>query len=467
MSPSEPLEVPGRLDALCGFSRVCSCGRTHAVPIQKIVLGRGVLSEAAPLARMFGAGLPVSVVFDRVTREVAGERAARLLERDGFSVRRVLVPDGAGGRPHADEATLRLVEDALAGRALAVAVGAGTINDLCKLSAHRRNIPYLCVATAPSMNGYTSALAAVMLAGVKRTVECPPPAAVLADVDVLAAAPIRLVRAGLGDLESKPTATADFRLGGFLGRSSYCPVPERVVFAAEARAAEVAEGIGRADPEAVAVVTEALLLSGISMTLAGSSAPASGGEHLISHHWDMTASREGRVEGLHGEQVGVCTLMTSALYEELAALDPAAIDVERLVATRPGWAEIERRCREEHPEQPDEVWAEWKKKLLPPEALRAELSRIRDGWDELWRELGPVLRPADRVRKILAAAGAPVTMPQIGLSPEHARHSLLIAHQIRGRFTVLDLADELGVLQPLAPRVIARAGVNPQKRSVY
>lgn len=460
MSPSDVPAVPESLDGLCGFSLECACGRTHAVPIREIVLRRGALGELPRLAREFGRGLPLAVVFDRRTCEVAGERAAGLLEGEGFPVRRVLVPEGAGGRPHADEETLRLVEGALAGQALAVAAGAGTINDLCKLSAHRAGIPYLCVATAPSMNGFTSALAAVMLAGVKRTVDCPPPAAVVADLDILARAPIELIRAGLGDLESKPTSSADFRLGGWLGRSAYCRVPERVVLSAEARAAEVAEGIGRADAAAVAVLAEALLLSGISMTLAGSSAPASGGEHLISHHWDMSASAEGRTEGLHGAQVGVCTLISAALYQELSALSPADIDVERLAGAQPPPAELERRCRRLHAGRADEVWAEWKKKLLSPEALRAELARIRDGWAELWRELHPVLRPARRIREILSAAGAPVTVRELGLSPEHARRSLRSAHQIRGRFTVLDLADELGLLERIADRVLERAGVN-------
>ncbi|NMB74101.1 MAG: sn-glycerol-1-phosphate dehydrogenase [Myxococcales bacterium] len=460
MSPSDAPAVPDRLEALCGFALRCACGRTHAVPIREIALGKGVLDEVVRLARGFSPAGPVAVVFDRKTREVGGERTAALLEGAGFAVRRVPVPDGAGGRPHADEATLRLVEGALAGQALAVAVGAGTINDLCKLSSHRAGIPYLCVPTAPSMNGYTSSLAAVMLGGVKRTVDCPPPAAVVADLDILARAPLELIRAGLGDLESKPTSTADFRLGGWLGRAAYCRVPEGVVLSAEARAAEVAEGIGRADPAALAVLAEALLLSGISMTLAGSSAPASGGEHLISHHWDMTAGAEGRVEGLHGAQVGVCTLISASLYQELAALDPGAIDVERRLAARPDRGGLERRCRAAHPEQPDEVWAEWQKKLLSSDALRAELSRVREGWKDLWQELGEVLRPAQRIREILLAAGAPVTVRSLGLTPEHARRSLRSAHQIRGRFTVLDLADELGVLDELADRVLERAGVN-------
>ncbi len=454
----EPVQLPTRLAALLPYSADCSCGRTHAVTTRWAVVRSGALDELPDRLAEVGSGLAITLVADRRTRQVAGERCAASLQAAGHRVQWCELADGAGGRPHADEAGLARVEPALAGADVAVAVGSGTVNDLVKLASYRRGIPYVVVATAPSMNGYTSAIAAIMQAGVKRTVDCHGPLGVIADLDVVRRAPAELVAAGLGDLESKPTASADFRLSGWLRGTYYCPAPERVVLEAEPRVADAAAGIGAGDPEALALLTEALLLSGLSMKLAGSSSPASGGEHLISHHWDMTAGEQGRVEGFHGAQVGVATIVTAALYEQLGELSPAAIDPEALVAGRPDEAACRARLARDHGERVDEVAAEFFSKRLDDRALRAELERIRDDWSGLWQRLAATLRPAARTRAILHAGGAPTDVRALGLTPDHLRRSLRIARDIRGRFTVLDLAAELGVLEAQADAVLQRSG---------
>jgi glycerol-1-phosphate dehydrogenase [NAD(P)+] len=451
-------EVPTELSRLLDFSATCGCGRTHSVTTRYASIRRGAIDDVVDFARAVGRDLSLVIVDDRRTRTIAGDRVAELLERDGHRTARCRVPDGAGGRPHADEERLALVEAALDGADAAVAVGAGTINDLTKLASFNRSIPYVCVATAPSMNGYTSAIAAIMQGGVKRTVECHQPLAVVADLDILCGAPLELVAAGLGDLESKPTSTADYRLAGRVRDEHYCPAPESVVFEAERRAADSAAGLRVGDPEAIAALSEALILSGISMKLAGSSSPASGGEHLISHHWDMTAEEEGRVEFWHGSQVGVATIVTATVYELLAAIDPATIDVDALAAAGPSRGEIERAIGERHGERADGVRAEYFSKHVEGDELRRELERVRDGWEDLWAHLGEVLRPGGRVRGILEAAGAPTTVSELGLTPDHLRRSFVAAREIRGRFTVLDLAAELGLLEKLREEVLDSSG---------
>ena len=449
---------PQQLENLFGYEQACACGRVHRVDLQGAELASGCLERVCEWAAHLGAGLSLGLVSDDRTWQVAGERVERFLKRAGHRVRLCRLVDGAGGRPHADAESLAFVEREMAGQDLLVAVGSGTINDLCKLASFNLGRPYLAVATAPSMNGYTSAIAAIMRDGVKRTEECHRRMAVIADLDILAAAPAELIASGLGDLESKPTSTADFRLAGRLRDGYYCSAPEAVVLSAEARVADAAEAIGRAEPEAIGLLVEALLLSGISMKLAGSSSPASGGEHLLSHHWDMLAPLEGRVEGWHGAQVGVATIVSSALYESLQEVDPGSLDLDGLVAARPDEETLRRAIRKRHGPLADQVEAEFFAKHLPGEDLRRELDSIVKGWDELWAVLADVLRPADKVRGILRAAGAPIRMEDLGLSDEHLRRSFLAAREIRGRFTVLDFAADLGLLEQLAPRVLSRSG---------
>jgi len=394
---------------------------------------------------------------DRVTREIAGEAVQRVVSAGGHRTSLCIVPDGSGSRPHADEGSLTIVSDSLAEADTAIAIGSGTINDLVKLASFKRSIPYIVVATAPSMNGYTSAIAAITIRGVKRTVDCHQPYAVIADLGIISQAPHDLVVAGLGDLESKPTATADFRLGGRLRGSYYCPAPERVVQKAEERVAECAEGINRGDPEAIAALTEALILSGLSMKLAGSSSPASGGEHLISHYWDMKAAEENRLEGWHGAQVGVCTIVIAALYERLRTISADTIDIERVLKDRLDRYEIERQLRRRHGPLGDEIVAEFFAKHLEDNDLRRELEDLKEHWDEIWQSLDDILRPANTIRRILKAAGAPVTVQQLGLTPKHLKTAFLVAREIRGRFTVLDLTADLGLLEELRDQVIGIA----------
>jgi glycerol-1-phosphate dehydrogenase [NAD(P)+] len=451
-------EIPRRLDELMGFSAPCRCGKVHSVDMRGVSIRPGALQDVVSWAREVGGSLRLVVVADRVTHEIAGERVLRLLSGDGHRARACRVPDGAGGRPHADEAGLQIVEAALEGVDLAVAVGAGTINDLTKLASFRRNIPYLVVATAPSMNGYTSAIAAVMQKGVKRTVDCHQPLAAIADLEILQAAPAELIAAGLGDLESKPTATADFRLCGRIRGDYYCPAPEGVVLQAEARVAEAAGGLRGRDPQALLLLTEALMLSGISMKLAGSSSPASGGEHLISHYWDMWAEDENRVEGWHGAQVGVATIVTATLYEFLQEMNPADIDVDALVAAHTPVEQWESAIRSRHGLRADEVWREFSKKHPTAEQLRRELTGIRDGWKDLWDDVGQTLRTPARTRKILKSAGAAVTVGELGLESGHLRRAFSAAREIRNRYTVLDLAADLGVLENRAGSVLKASG---------
>jgi glycerol-1-phosphate dehydrogenase [NAD(P)+] len=450
--------IPTNLQNLLGYSQPCQCGIVHSVDLKGVSLREGALADLPVFINEIGKNLKLALVVDEKTIDVAGEAARRLLQGDGYRVELVVVKGRAGERPHADEANLSFVTNTCKEVDLAVSVGSGTINDLTKLATFNCDIPYVAVATAPSMNGYTSAIAAIMKQGIKRTIGCHQPRAVIADLDILSRAPKELIVAGLGDLESKPTATADFRLASQVRGDYYCQVVEQVVFAAEERAANAAEGIGRADPEAIAVLTEALLLSGISMKLAGSSGPASGGEHLISHYWDMRADLEGREEGWHGAQVGVSTIVTAALYEYLRSLDPKVFDVDKILMEAPSTQQIKKELLERHGPWTEEVAREFESKRLDNAALEKELVWICNNWDNLWMHLNPVLRSAKQIRSILQAAGAPVTVRELGLSREHLRRAFIAAREIRGRFTVLDFAGDLGLLERSRDVVLQASG---------
>ncbi|MBN2526450.1 MAG: sn-glycerol-1-phosphate dehydrogenase [Deltaproteobacteria bacterium] len=446
--------VPTNLEKLAGFATRCACGKIHSIDIQKFGIGEGAIGHVGELANSLITVKKAGLVADAITLSVAGHDVQERLQSSGFEVTLCVVPDGEGGRPHATYETVLDVERQLHQTDFIVAVGSGTINDLGKLASYRLGIPYLVVATAPSMNGYTSAIAAIMKDGLKQTVDCHQPVAVIADIDILKRAPAHLVQAGLGDLESKPVSTADFMLSSLLRGTYYCPVPGQVVAEAEARAAACAADLAHGDIHAIRVLTEALLLSGCSMKLAGSSSPASGGEHLISHYWDMTAQNENRVEGFHGAQVGVATIVTATLYEYLRQLSPDSIDIDTLVSTRLSAADERRAVIKRHGVFGELAADEMQQKRLDDDAYRFELEYVKSHWDDIWKSLS-MLKSAAEIRAVLQAAQCPVTVEALGLSDAQLKYSFLHAREIRGRFTVLDFAADLGVHGNAAAQVLS------------
>jgi glycerol-1-phosphate dehydrogenase [NAD(P)+] len=449
--------IPSEWNKLAGFSTSCPCGKVHSIDIRQFNIRAGALKDVPQCVASLFRGKSIGMVADERTYSVAGQTVAELLRSSGNDVTGCIVPDAEGGRPHATFDAVLDVERRLRSMECIVAVGSGSVNDLSKLASYRLGIPYLIVATAPSMNGYTSAIAAIMKDGLKQTMACHQPVAVIADLDVLCKAPVRLIQAGLGDLESKPVSTADFLLSSILRDTYYCPVPGRVVAEAEARTAACANELSQGKPAAVKVLTEALLLSGCSMKLAGSSSPASGGEHLISHYWDMTAAAENRVEGFHGAQVGVAAVVTASLYEYLRKLSPSSIDVERLVAMRLSASDENTAVAGRFGTFGAAAAAEFQKKRLSDEAYRWELEYVVSHWNDIWESLS-MLKPASEIRAVLQRAGCPVTMDALGLTDAHLQRSFLYSREIRGRFTVLDFAADLGVLETAATDVLTESG---------
>ncbi len=456
---------PGVYDSprLAGTTLLIEGRGAYRVQTEFIAIGRRVTEHAGEWAvRAFGRG-SVLVVADENTIPF-GDILLESLSRAGLSGTSLLLSEAPDGHVVADEKNVGLVMKALQeeGRRYrgVIALGSGTINDLSKMSAHRVGLPYGVVATAASMNGYTSRIAALLVGGVKRTVEATPPRFVLADLDVVARAPIDMARAGLGDLMSKPVSGSDWRLSDILLQTGYSETPVRLVDHAFERTRSHAEGIRRGDPDALGVLMDALLISGISMSAAGSSAPASGGEHLISHLWDMTAPYRGRRVGLHGAQVGVATLLTAGLYHILRENRPR----DTLIAARcEAWEPFEGHqaallsLPREIRRQVSQTSAQ---KHPTKEQLRQRLEKIVAEWDDIWTRIGPaLLDPAD-LRAVLKAAGAPTTIRELGIPEHELREAWRIARDIRARYTVLDLVWDLGWTDVLEERVLALSGIS-------
>ena len=257
-------------------------GATLSVPTRRVLIEKTLKGAEVELLRSLDFGHRLGVVCDGNTRAVLGQRVERALAGH-YALNVIELP----GIPHADAGTVERIRKASPDSDALLAVGSGTINDLCKYASALAGIPYAVFATAPSMNGYTSVNAAITVEGHKKSLQAHGAAGVFMDLEVLCAAPRRMVLSGLGDSVCRPTAQADWLLSHMLLDTAYRETP--FVLLAEDEAALLAEpeALVGGDLEVMQRLARTLTLSGFGMTICGSSAPASQGEHMISHLIEM------------------------------------------------------------------------------------------------------------------------------------------------------------------------------------
>lgn len=425
-----------------GVSFDCPCGVRHELPIERCHTGADAARELARFARERCGGRAL-VLADTNTRAAGAEPVLSALGAAGKTVEEK-VYDGA----ELDATEERAAEVALAGADcdFYVGVGAGTVSDLVKSAGSAQGKPVLLFPTAASMNGYTSAIVALKVRGLKATLPCQPATGVFADPEVMASAPPRMAAAGVADFLSKCSSASDWRAGHMLRGGYYCHRPREFNEGIQERLFEHAEAIGRGEPEAVQLVAEALLLSGFGMVLAGSSAPASGGEHLISHYIDMKHALHGTPNDLHGAQVGVATVYTLGLWERVLALDPDELDADALASAYPAPETVRARILADWGAVlGEDVWAQYKEKALHGGELRAEIRAFCGMLPDLREKLAEDLQPAEAVARCIRLSGGPVSPEEMAASAAEFRNGVARARYIRNRLTVLDLAAELGV----------------------
>ncbi len=442
------------LKNILGKTIRCSCEKTHNIPTKEVLLGKNVVNEIGNFVVKWLKTKNVTLIADTKTFKVAGNVVVNSLNSKQIRFDTIIIPDNKKyGCPIVDDKTVDIAIKKSKSK-FVISLGSGSINDISKMVATKKDGSYITIPTAASMNGYTSSIIAILSKGLKHTLPANPPIAVLADINILAAAPIEMIRAGLGDLMSKPVCGSDWKLSNIINNEYWCKLPGEIVEVAEKQCRSVAKQIGQRDIKSIEVLTEGLLLSGISMTIAGSSAPASGGEHLISHYWDITAAHEGRIPNLHGAQVGVATILTSNIYEHLAKINPETINITKLLSTYLPWDKKVCELKNLHTYLSPHIIPEVKKKYLTSEQQRAKLKFIKNNWTKIWKALNSTLLPAKTIEQTLVSAYAPVTAHELGITKQKLLHTLLVAKDIRARYTILDFAADLGVLKTIANKIV-------------
>ena len=313
---------------------VCSCGKTHRCDIGAVEIGANALS-ALPAATH--AYKKILVVADLNTYPLGGERVHLLLgeKLEGkcvFQTESILIPD---------EKAIERVEACLSDDTdLILGIGSGVINDICKYVSFFRGIKSGIIATAPSMDGYASSGAAMILSGMKITVTTHAPDIIIGDTEILKTAPISMIRSGYGDIIGKYSSLNDWELAHLIRGEHICRPIYELVLKTTDEIRSCAEGIVAREDAAIERLMQALVLIGMTLTLAETTRPGSGSEHHLSHFFEIVGLIHGRKHLPHGTDVAYNTILTAGIREQICKLDAPVFREETAEEREAAWNEI-------------------------------------------------------------------------------------------------------------------------------
>ncbi|MBN1992138.1 MAG: sn-glycerol-1-phosphate dehydrogenase [Anaerolineae bacterium] len=384
------------------------------------------------------------LVADQNTYPVLGQAVEKTLKDQGWDVVPVILT-GAEIVPDERYLIQVLVQADTQDRTY-LAVGSGVITDITRFASHRTKASFISIPTAPSVDGFTSIGAPLVIGGLKQTVICQPPAAVFAHLPTLCAAPKEMIASGFGDMLGKYTSAADWALGHLLWDEPYDDdIARRARQAVQGCTAHAAE-IGAASAEGIRFLVDGLIESGLCMLDFGGSSPASGMEHHISHHLEMKIVWDKLPAVLHGAKVGVATLIAASYFERIRQLSQAQAK-EKLAAVRLP-------SRDEEIARIKAVYAPIAERVVAAQAPFLNMSaqdyellkqKIVDRWPQI-QEIAATVPPAPQMTTWLHQVGAATDMPALGLSNEETEKAVKNSHYLRNRFTVAKLSRMLGLL---------------------
>ena len=414
---------------------------------KEFVLGAGSRYKTAEVFQQFFPGANAVVIADEITFGVAGQTVHEHLQTAHIPVFKPFV---FPGKPmlHADYKHIEELREFLKGTdAIPIAVGSGTINDLVRTAAYEVGRRYIVVGTAASMDGYSSYSSAIQVQGFKQTLYGQAPLVIIADSDILRNAPTKMTAAGYGDLMSKIPAGADWVIADCLGIEPIIPAIWDMAQADLRRWIGSPEKLTQGDDQAFEALFEGLTMTGFAMQAMRNTRPASGADHMFSHIWEMQDLQD--ADGLpvsHGFKVSIGTLCSTALMEIVFSKPLTPEDVSAACARWKSWEERETEIHAafQNPLIFERVINENKAKYLTGAQLRDRLHVLIARWEELKQKVLKQLIPYRELRAMLHAAGCPVTPEQIMLSSERVRDTFFQAQMMRTRYTILDLAYELG-----------------------
>jgi len=428
----------------------CSCGRKHDTPLGDVVVKEGALQEIPMLLEKYGIRKPF-LFYDENTFAAAGEKVNAVLRKSGipfsdycFGKERIAPNEAAVG-----SAFLHFDQDCDG----VLGIGSGVINDICKIVTNKTGKEYISVGTAPSMDGYVSGTSSMEVDGLKVSLDSHSPIAVVADPDILAAAPMRMIQAGIGDMLAKYISICEWRISHLLIGEYYCDTVAKMVKESLKKCVDSAEGIRDRKPEAAAEVMKGLVLAGVAANYAGCSRPVSGMEHYFSHIWDMRSLQFKTPSDFHGIQCSIGTVLTLRVYREIMKMTP---DEKKGDAYAEGfdlndWYGKLRGFLGESAEAM--IRGEEKEHKYDVAKHHERLKRICENWGQVQGIIREELPAEEAVLNVLKTIGAPQSPEEIGIPMKDVRTTFTMTKDIRDKYIGSRLLWDMGELDETADRL--------------
>ncbi len=431
----------------------CECGLHHGVDLKYLKIAPGAVNYVGDAVRAIGCKKPF-IICDKNTYEAAAKTVSKVLESENIPHTVFVVPQGDLNKLEPDERALGSIAMTYDTSCdMIIAVGSGVINDLSKVFSYDLGIPQMIVGTAPSMDGFASNSSSMVVNGVKTTLYNRCPAAIVLDIDIMKNAPMRMLWAGLGDMVAKYISLCEWRIAHLVIGEYYCEHVAELMRNALKRIMAASDGLKDRSAEAVQAVSEGLVLSGMAMSFAKVSRPASGLEHYFSHMWEMLALERGEESELHGIQVGVGTCLTMKIYEDIKKLTPS---MEKGMAAmkafdKETWEARVRRVFGKTAEAVLEI--EEKTHKNDPEKHAKRLENIVQNWDKILKIISEELPDAEWLFEKMRVNGMPMKPDDINLTRQDVVDAFVCSRDIRDKYLSGSMLWDLGEMDEFAERL--------------
>lgn len=428
----------------------CDCGRTHAAPLKYVSIGKDALLDLPRFIKELGFK-SAYLISDPITYQVAGERCMKILEEAGIKAKIIRLSHLGFDEATLGELLINMPDDF----DLGVAVGSGTINDITRYFSFKLGRPFFTVATAGSMDGFASSVAAIHVNNLKTTLPAQTPTCIIGDTQILKNAPYSMIAAGLGDLVGKATCLCDWRIAHIITGEHSCENIIRLVEQNVNHVLENADAAQKRDPEVIGGIMEGLVLAGVAMSLYGNSRPASGCEHHMSHYWETVLPQRGVQPASHGTQVSVGTVLVLKAVEELLCTE-VDFNKARSAALRYDPSVWEANIRKAYGNAaPGVIELERKEQKNETTKRLERINAIETNWERI-RALLAALPSSESIIKILKGLSAPYLPGQIHVDKATLKDTFLYCKEIRARYVILQMLWDLDMLDSISDAVIAK-----------
>ncbi|MBQ2953533.1 MAG: sn-glycerol-1-phosphate dehydrogenase [Clostridia bacterium] len=424
----------------------CSCGCEHHAIDKDIYIGSGLLPRIPDYIRRRGLGTHCVLVADDTTYAVAGAAVEKALVAAGFDVVSCVIHREGDMLPDdlsCGEVLLSITRET----EFLIAVGSGTVTDTTRINAERTKLPFVSVGTAPSMDGYASAVAPLLHRGLKiqRPAVCPE--IIVCDLDVLATAPLPMIASGVGDVLGKYIARADWELGAIINDEPCCPVCVEMVTNAVGALVDNVDAIAAKTPEGMRILIEALLLAGVTIMIIDNTRAVASIEHNIAQYWEMIMVQQGLEPPMHGASVGVSTLLVWPMFERFAREDLSKLNLEDIRARRISREKRERWMRHSYGvEGGNAIMRENPGDFLTWEEQERRIRRAQERFADIQAVIA-AMPPLERIRGAMMKLNAEMTPEEEHIPDDLIRRSMHCGKDYRTRYTLFKLIDECGLLE--------------------